>query len=68
MPTERNTMPRIMIRCPNTGKEVFIGIRAFDRADYEAMRRGGFSGQPIGCLHCGEKHPWTAGETFLGTP
>ena len=40
---ERNRMPRIMIKCPDTGQSIFIGIRAFDRNDYEQMKRSGFS-------------------------
>lgn len=62
---EQNKMPRIMVKCPETGKAVFIGIRAFNQADFEEMKRLGFSGQPVDCPWCGRKHAWKTQDTFL---
>lgn len=66
MPTlSRNLAIPILFTCPSTGKAVPVGLSALDEADYEAMRRNGFSGAPITCPECRGDHVWTAEQTFL---
>ena len=63
MPTiERNPNPRIMIRCPKTGKLVYIGKHAYDQAMLEAMQ---LSGGSVACPHCKETHAWTKADAVL---
>lgn len=46
------TMPDLMMRCPNTGRPVPVGIRV------TRIENCHFSGNEFRCKECGEMHRW----------
>jgi hypothetical protein len=47
-------MPMIMIRCPQTGQQVFTGIET----DPASFRRLPNTGGHLRCPVCGKQHEW----------
>jgi hypothetical protein len=59
---ERSHTPlRVMILCPQTGKEVFTGVELAP-AEFESM---GISGMEVSCPHCMGTHRWDKSSAFL---
>ena len=47
-------MPMVMIRCPQTGQQVFTGVET-DRASFQRLPN---SGGHLRCPICGKQHEW----------
>src|SRR4051794_28811818 len=63
----KGAMPRLLIRCPATGRPVptHIALHARSFADLAP----GFGSGRLACPHCGRDHAWTKARAFLeGTP
>ena len=54
-------MARVMIECPKTNRQVYVGLN-LDWAALEALEPEEHSFQ---CSACGEEHRWTRGEANL---
>lgn len=54
-------MPQVMIRCPETGKDVYTGLN-FDWStlDWEPLGELSFR-----CNECGQEHAWTKEDAIL---
>ncbi len=57
-------MPEILIRCPETGKDLTTGISI----PAEAFLKAEFSQNRIACPHCGREHAWSKKDAFLKVP
>ncbi len=55
-------MPRVLITCPVTGREVYTGLR-LNWFTFESFR---FGRQELNCPACGETHEWTRNDATLG--
>jgi hypothetical protein len=55
-------MPRVMIKCPNTGKDVPVGM-GFDRQSFESSTLVANAFWP--CTACGDTHIWDKKDAFL---
>lgn len=54
-------MSMIMIRCPETGREISTGIECED----DDFRKLPFVITQTICLSCGREHSWSKSETWL---
>ncbi len=54
-------MPKLMIRCPKTGKAIFTGI-VMDKASFESSS---LSENSVQCTECGNAHTWNKDGAFL---
>ncbi len=55
-------MPRVMIKCPKTGKPVPTGMGA----DQKSFESGCFRDNSFGpCPECGQRHIWQKDDAFL---
>lgn len=54
-------MPRIMIKCPTTGKPVPTGMD-FDRQTFENAT---LTNNATGCPHCQQTHTWNKADAYL---
>ena len=54
-------MPRVLILCPNTGREVYTGLRMnwFTLDTYDMGR------QTLVCPECGAEHEWDERDAVL---
>lgn len=58
---EVKTMAKVMIKCPQTKKEVFTGMAM----DKESFRTTVLSGNAIQCPHCKQTHVWNKENAYL---
>jgi hypothetical protein len=56
---ERDGM--ILIKCPNTGKEVFTGMKL----DARSFEVSDFKNQWFNCSDCKQRHIWSKKDAFL---
>jgi len=54
-------MPRVMIECPETKKEVYTGIN-LNWETFESYRIGK---NKLPCPQCGKEHEWTRADALL---
>jgi len=47
-------MPRVLITCPETGKQVYTGAR-FNWQTFDSAKIGE---RKVRCPYCGEEHVW----------
>jgi len=54
-------MPRVLIRCPKSGREIYTGLRMnwFTLDSYD------FGYQKLVCPECGEEHEWDQKDAIL---
>lgn len=54
-------MPRVLIRCPTSGREIYTGLRMnwFTLDSYD------FGRQKLVCPICGEEHEWDQSDAIL---
>jgi hypothetical protein len=57
-------MPEVLIRCPQTGKDVVTGLMLDDQAFQNANLRD----QEAFCPHCGRQHHWDQTDAYLRSP
>jgi hypothetical protein len=57
-------MSFVMVRCPNTGRELSTGIE-IDAATFEKLPD---IRSPMKCPACGLDHIWSTREAWLGSP
>jgi len=55
-------MPRVLIRCPVTGRPVRTGVAVFSEGTLQANYRHALT---FRCRHCRESHSWTWKDAFL---
>ncbi len=56
------TMPRVLIRCPTTGKPLPTG---FPVGSKEIFKTSDFVNNSTNCRHCGKVHEWSKEDAFL---
>ena len=54
-------MPRVLIRCPTSGRDVYTGLR-LNWLTFEAYE---FGRQKLVCPSCGEEHEWGESDVIL---
>ena len=54
-------MASVVIKCPNTDKEVNTGL-SMDRMSFESAT---LSNNSVKCPHCGQTHTWNKSDAFL---
>ena len=54
-------MPRVMIECPETKKEVYTGINL----NWETFDSYRFGERKLPCPVCGKEHEWTRADAVL---
>lgn len=55
-------MPQVMIRCPNTDRAVYTGLRySWTIFDWVPLEED----PSVSCPACGEEHAWTKNDAFL---
>jgi uncharacterized Zn-finger protein len=57
-------MPEILIRCPQTGKDVPTCIML----DAEVFLKVDLQDKEAHCPHCGRQHHWSKDDAYLRTP
>ena len=55
-------MPRVLIRCPRTGKAIRTGIAVNSQVTFDAKPIGKRS---LHCPHCRDQHVWSKEDAFL---
>ncbi len=54
-------MPRVLIECPDTGKQVYTGINL----NWETFESYKFGAQTLPCPECGREHQWSRADALL---
>jgi hypothetical protein len=57
-------MPEVLIRCPQTGKDVPTGIIL----DAEVFLKANLHDKEAHCPHCGRQHHWEQADAYLRNP
>lgn len=57
-------MSELLYRCPETQKDVSLGITL----DPDAFEQASFDYREIGCPHCGKTHKWEKSEVYFKKP
>jgi hypothetical protein len=57
-------MPEVLIRCPQTGKDVPTGIML----DTDAFLNANLHNKEAHCPHCGRQHHWDQSDAYMRTP
>lgn len=60
----KDSMLRVMTKCPTTGKDVFTGARVADDKAFQAFKSAGFKN----CRECGGTHQWDHSNAWLEPP
>ncbi|MEN3976738.1 hypothetical protein [Emcibacter sp. SYSU 3D8] len=54
-------MPRVMIKCPNTGKQIYTGVNL----NWETFESYRFGTQSVPCPECHASHQWSRVDAIL---
>lgn len=57
-------MPEVLIRCPQTGKDVPTGLIL----DAEVFQNADLHDKEAHCPHCGRQHHWGKDDAYLRSP
>jgi len=63
-PAQEGAMSELLYRCPQTGRELALGIAL----DPDVFARARLDYRTIFCPHCGQKHEWTKEEVYFRIP